>query len=159
MHLVHGDARSLPFADATFDAVTAITVLCFLDAPQRAISEMVRVLRPGGRLVIGELGRHSIWAARRRMSGWLGSTRWRLARFWSPRELCGIAESAGMRVVVVRGAVYYPPCDLCARLLGPIDARLAALSRFGAAFIAVAADRPMNGTPNAKCPRATCRRS
>ena len=62
---IEGNARSLPFADGTFDVVVAITVLCFVPDAGSAVSEMARVLRPGGRLVIGELGRYSLWAAKR----------------------------------------------------------------------------------------------
>lgn len=49
---VQGDAADLPFEDASFDAVSAAQLLCFLPDPDRALREMHRVLRPGGRLVI-----------------------------------------------------------------------------------------------------------
>jgi len=53
---VVGDARSLPFAAGSFDLVTAITILCFVGRAAPAFREIARVLRPGGRTVIGELG-------------------------------------------------------------------------------------------------------
>lgn len=136
---IEGDARQLPFADDTFDVVVAITVLCFVVDTDRAMSEMARVLRPGGHLVISELGRHSLWAAKRRLSGWLGSMTWRAAQFRTVHDLQHLATAARLDVVQVRGAVYYPPCDLCARLLAPLDPRLAAVTTFGAAFIALVA--------------------
>jgi SAM-dependent methyltransferase len=43
-----GDARALQEAPATFDAVVAGLVLNFVLEPERALSEMVRVARPGG---------------------------------------------------------------------------------------------------------------
>ncbi len=49
---VNGDALVLPFPDATFDRVIASEVLEHLWADERAISELVRVLRPGGRLAV-----------------------------------------------------------------------------------------------------------
>jgi SAM-dependent methyltransferase len=49
---VTGDAAALGFEDATFDAVRSERVLQWLDDPAVAIAEMVRVLRPGGRLVV-----------------------------------------------------------------------------------------------------------
>jgi SAM-dependent methyltransferase len=50
-----GDAENLPFADGEFDgAVTRAAVHHFAD-PQRAISEMFRVLRPGGVAVIADV--------------------------------------------------------------------------------------------------------
>lgn len=48
------DARRLPFCDAQFDVVLAITVLAHVPEGDRAIAEMLRVLRPGGRVGILE---------------------------------------------------------------------------------------------------------
>ena len=139
---VEGDAGALPFADATFDTVTAVTVLCFVPDAEHAVREIARVLRPGGRLVIGELGRYSPWAAKRRISGWLGSDTWRKARFKSAAELRGMVEAAGLSIEAVRGAVYYPPVAWCARLMAPIDPWLGRQTTFGAAFLAIAAVKP-----------------
>lgn len=54
MHLVttrQADVGALPFEDGSFDLVLSLTGLhCFPD-PRRAVEEMARVLRPGGRLV------------------------------------------------------------------------------------------------------------
>lgn len=137
-----GRVEQLPFADSSFDLVASVTVLCFVDDDAGALREMARVLRPGGRLVLGELGRWSSWAALRRMRGWLGSTTWRKARFRTSRELRVLVQQAGLRVTAVRGAVYYPPSDLLAHLLAPLDPRLGRITSVGAAFIALGAVKP-----------------
>ncbi|MEX0666552.1 MAG: class I SAM-dependent methyltransferase [Acidimicrobiia bacterium] len=49
---VNGDALVLPFADATFDCIIASEVLEHLWADTVAIAELVRVLRPGGRIAV-----------------------------------------------------------------------------------------------------------
>jgi ubiquinone/menaquinone biosynthesis C-methylase UbiE len=49
------DARSLPFPDSTFDAAYLVTVLGEIPDQDAALAELQRVLRPGGRLVVGEL--------------------------------------------------------------------------------------------------------
>jgi SAM-dependent methyltransferase len=139
---VEGDAQSLPFANGSFDVVMAVTVLCFVADAERAVREMARVLRPGGRLVLGELGRASLWAAKRRLSGWLGSRTWGSARFRTAGELRSLAIAAHLDVADARGAIYYPPCNLCARWFAPLDPYLARTSSLGAAFIAVAARKP-----------------
>ncbi len=49
------DATALPFADASFDLVYAKFLLLHLPEPAPAVREMVRVLRPGGRLFVHDL--------------------------------------------------------------------------------------------------------
>lgn len=45
-------ATSMPFADASFDAIVTADVLCQLDDSAPAVAEFARVLRPGGLLVL-----------------------------------------------------------------------------------------------------------
>jgi|UniRef100_A0A7V6DR55 SAM-dependent methyltransferase len=45
---VLGDARTIPFADQTFDGVLCSQVLEHVDRPERVIQEMSRILKPGG---------------------------------------------------------------------------------------------------------------
>ncbi len=50
--LREADAQALPFPDASFDTVVCTLALCCIPSDRTAISEMHRVLRPGGRLVL-----------------------------------------------------------------------------------------------------------
>ena len=54
-HYVRGRAEALPFPDAGFDLVVSYLSLIDIDDPDRAVAEMVRVLRPGGRLLVANL--------------------------------------------------------------------------------------------------------
>ena len=49
---VRGDAYALPFEDDSFDAVIAAEILEHLPEDERAMAELVRVLRPGGQLAV-----------------------------------------------------------------------------------------------------------
>lgn len=140
--LTEGRLEQLPFPDASFDVVASITVLCFLPDATGAFREMARVLRPGGRLILGELARWSLWAAQRRVRGWLGSRTWQAARFRTPGELRALAEQAGLRVTALRGAVYYPRIGWLARAMAPFDPWFGRLGTFGAAFLALRAETP-----------------
>lgn len=48
--VLQADVQALPFADASFDAVVSSLVFCSVDAPAKALTEIFRVLRPGGEL-------------------------------------------------------------------------------------------------------------
>ncbi|MCC7175397.1 MAG: class I SAM-dependent methyltransferase [Bryobacterales bacterium] len=136
-----GHAQALPFRDGAFDLVLAVTVLCTVPEPVAALREISRVLRPGGIVVAGELGRWSLWALRRRIRGWLGNQFWRTARFWTAAELRGMLTAAGLKPGGVRHAVYFPPSAALAGLMKPMERTLSRLGGLGAAFIAVKATK------------------
>jgi SAM-dependent methyltransferase len=143
---MRGLAQHLPVRDACCDLVVAVTMLCFVAETEvrQAVREMARVLKPGGRLVLGELSPWSLWAARRRVRGWLGSSLWRGARFHGPGQLRSLAAGAGLEIHALRGAVYYPPWWWAARLLARWDHLFSRLTNLGAAFLVLAADKPTN---------------
>ena len=65
---LQGDARTLPFADGSFDQVLSITALGFIDDWPRALAEILRVGRR--RFVVGVLNRHSLlWRDKGRGGG------------------------------------------------------------------------------------------
>jgi SAM-dependent methyltransferase len=143
-HLIFCKAMLEPCHSATtvFDVVLAVTVLCFVNDAALAIREMTRVLRPGGHLVIGQLGRWNLWAARRRMSGWLGSRMWRSATFRTVPALKELVTSAVLAITMVRGAVYYPPIAPLAALLARYDPWIGKRTTAGAAFLVVVGMKP-----------------
>jgi demethylmenaquinone methyltransferase/2-methoxy-6-polyprenyl-1,4-benzoquinol methylase len=57
IEFIEGDALNLPFDDASFDASTIAFGLRNLANPVRGLSEMLRVVRPGGRAVVLEFVR------------------------------------------------------------------------------------------------------
>ena len=72
-----GDARRLPYPDARFDAAYLTAVLGEIPDQDQALRELTRVLKPGGRLVVGELFGDPHWV--------------------SPRALRRRGEAAGLR--------------------------------------------------------------
>ncbi len=59
-NFVVGNAEELPFPDNTFDAVSCMGVVHHTANPQKAVSEIYRVLKPGGRLIFMLYHRNSV---------------------------------------------------------------------------------------------------
>ncbi len=70
------DVQDLPFADGSFDAAYCSMVLHHVTRPDRAVGEMARVVRPGGRVVVAAFTRHSLqWLREELAHRWLGFSR------------------------------------------------------------------------------------
>jgi ubiquinone/menaquinone biosynthesis C-methylase UbiE len=67
IHAARGDAQALPYPDDTFDAAYLVAVLGEVPDQDAALRELARVLRPGGRLVVGELFGDPHWVSPARL--------------------------------------------------------------------------------------------
>lgn len=54
IQVIQESAEQLPFADSTFDTVVATLVFCTIPHPERALREIKRVCKPGGRILVFE---------------------------------------------------------------------------------------------------------
>jgi demethylmenaquinone methyltransferase/2-methoxy-6-polyprenyl-1,4-benzoquinol methylase len=115
---IEGDLLALPFADASFDSATVGFGVRNVEDLGRAIEELRRVLRPGGRLGVLEITRprgllapfYRVWfdgvvpLLGKLLPGGSAYTYLpaSVRRFPGPQELAGMIESAGFRDVRVR---------------------------------------------------------
>jgi ubiquinone/menaquinone biosynthesis C-methylase UbiE len=106
--LVRADAHRLPFADGVFDLVAFITALEFLDNPQEALAEALRVSRRG--LLLGVLNRWSLLGLKRRLMELFRPTVYRTAHFYGVGELKRLLKSvAGVNAPIVWRTTLFPP--------------------------------------------------
>jgi ubiquinone/menaquinone biosynthesis C-methylase UbiE/DNA-binding transcriptional ArsR family regulator len=70
------DVQALPFADDSFDAAYCSMVLHHVASPGQAVSEMARVVRPGGKVVVVAFTSHNLqWMREELAHQWLGFSR------------------------------------------------------------------------------------
>lgn len=114
--LVSADALALPLCDGSVDVALAITVLEFVSDPGAAMAEMARVVRPGGRIVVGALNPRSAWGVAHRHE--LTGPPWNAARFLTRAELRALGRGYGR--VELRSALYAPGGVPFLGALGPV---------------------------------------
>jgi ubiquinone/menaquinone biosynthesis C-methylase UbiE len=104
IELVNASAETLPLADGSLDGALSLQVFEYLDDPRPALAEAKRVLRPGGRLVLGDMHFGTLtWHSddpdrmARMQSSWESHTAWTDL----PAHLPKMLEDAGFAVTSV----------------------------------------------------------
>jgi len=131
------DAYNLPFKDSTFDLVMSITMFEFLKEPEKAVSEIYRVLKPNGEVIIGTMNGRSLWFIFKRLKSIFFETAYRYARFYTPRELEKLLIKSGFKEIESRGVIFFPSFFPFLSLAEDMDKRFNAKLKSLGAFIVV----------------------
>ena len=110
-HLTNGDAELLPFRDCAFDLVVTTSTLQWMDTLDKSVAEMLRVVAPGGMVLIAYFGRETLWELRECYGQVLqqrgkhrhGPHQQRLHQFKDAGELKDALSAAGAETLLVRG--------------------------------------------------------
>lgn len=95
--VVVGTAENLPFAARSFDHALVVTTICFVDSAEMMAAEAGRVLKPGGRLVIGFIDRAST-LGQHYLAHQSESVFYREATFFSAAEVERLLKEAGFAI-------------------------------------------------------------
>ncbi|MEQ1762511.1 MAG: methyltransferase domain-containing protein [Pyrinomonadaceae bacterium] len=99
-HLIQADAQSLPLGDDEFDAAFATLVFCSIPDPTLAFTELKRVIKPGGKIILLEHVRpEGILGP---VFDLLNHATLALADDHFNRETARLAADAGLKVIEVR---------------------------------------------------------
>lgn len=162
LHLVQADIRRLPFAAESFDVVYSMGTIEHIAEYREAVAEIRRVLRGGGRAVIGVPHKWNVFLRPLLVAvlTWLGKYPYAPEKSFGAGELRRLVEHCGLRVRVRTGILTLPGAvrmadlflhragsrlqRLTALLIRPfevLETRLAWTGRFGYLVVMVA-DKP-----------------
>ena len=104
------DVRELPFREASFDAIYSMGTIEHFDETEQAVREMARVLKPGGRAIVGVPNRHDpfLRPLLSTLLQWLGLYAYGFEKSYSRKSLRGMLERAGLTVVDETAILFIP---------------------------------------------------
>ncbi len=104
------DVRDLPFRDGSFDAIYSMGTIEHFDESDRAVEEMARVLRPGGRAIVGVPNRYDPFLRPLLATGLqaIGLYGYGYEKSYSRRALKQMLERAGLIVVAETAILFIP---------------------------------------------------
>ena len=148
-----GDAQAIGVASGSFDTVICCETLEHLHNPRAALTELARVLRPGGRLFLttpNYLGPMGAYRGYLRLTGRRFSEEGQpINRFLLAPWLRRWVRGAGLRIIRRDGTGHYLPWPRRAPIL--LGTRAPGLSTFGLHSLTVA----VKARPNAPAPERT----
>jgi len=109
IEVVEGAAEDLPFSSDSFDGILMALTLCFVADAQRALQECERVLRPGGRLLLGVVPADSSWGREYSRQAARNHPVYSTAHFRTMAEIAELADGAGFIPVDARSTLFWPP--------------------------------------------------
>lgn len=101
--------ENIPFADASFGAVFILFTLCFVETPEKVLSEAERVLKPGGCVIVGIINRESAWGELYMRKKAEAHPIYRHARFYNAIELAAMLKNAGLHIEAATSSLFQPP--------------------------------------------------
>lgn len=107
-----GVGEELPMGSSRVGTVFLLFTLCFTTDPRRVIAELVRIIRPGGYVVLGFIPEESPWGVVLRQKRDAGHPFYQHSRFYKTAEVSIWLTQAGLNLVETRSALFQSPAEV-----------------------------------------------
>ncbi len=107
-----GRAEALPFPDGVFDGVLLAAAVSFIEDPELALRECRRLLKPGGRLLLGDIAADSPWGRLYTRKGMNQKSIYSHAKFISSSEIAALGERLGFELRHAASTLFWEPGEM-----------------------------------------------
>jgi len=104
-----GRGEEAPFKDGSFGAIFFIATLCFIDSPNRILTEAARLLKSQGKVVLGLVLKESPWGQLYQREKETGHRFYRHATFYSYAEVEMLLMQTGFSIEKVASTLFQNP--------------------------------------------------
>jgi SAM-dependent methyltransferase len=112
MSVFLGRGEGMPFQDSVFGTGFFVVALCFVDSPKRALSEATRLLRSGGKVVLGLVLRGSPWGQLYQTKKEMGHRFYKYATFYTYAEIDMLLTQTGFLIEKVISTLFQNPGEV-----------------------------------------------
>jgi SAM-dependent methyltransferase len=107
-----GRGEEAPFKDGSFGAIFFIVTLCFVDSPERILSEAARLLKTGGKVVLGMVLRENPWGQLYQREKETSHRFYRYATFYTYAEVDMLLKQTGFSIEKVVSTLFQNPGEV-----------------------------------------------
>lgn len=108
IRVVLAKGEHIPFRDEIFDYVAIIVTICFVDEPDLVLKESLRVIKDGGKIILGFIDRDS-WLGKIYMAKKHKSRFYKDAKFYSTKEIIELLKNNSLSDISVYQTIFDPP--------------------------------------------------
>jgi SAM-dependent methyltransferase len=107
-----GRGEEAPFKEGYFGAIFFIVTLCFVDSPERILSEAARLLKTGGKVILGMVFRENPWGQLYQAKKEMGHHFYRYAMFYTYAEVDLLLKQTGFSIEKVASTLFQNPGEV-----------------------------------------------
>jgi SAM-dependent methyltransferase len=104
-----GRGEEMPFQSGVFGTLFFVVTLCFVDSPRRTLGEAARLLKSGGKVVLGMVLKESPWGQLYQTRKNTGHRFYKYARFYNYGEVDMFLKQAGLFIERVLSTLFQNP--------------------------------------------------
>ncbi|TET76750.1 MAG: class I SAM-dependent methyltransferase [Dehalococcoidia bacterium] len=112
IHVFLSKGENAPFRDGAFGAIFIIVTLCFVGSPLKVLTEANRLLRRGGKIVLGLVLQESPWGQHYQVKKRKGHRFYKQATFYSYAEVKRLLNQTGFSIEHVLSTLFQKPGDV-----------------------------------------------